>query len=97
MESNKILLFSVSRSELSGNLLYVEQAIDKKRYQVDIVLENDGTDQRQLLRKMASARYIIIDDYTKMIYPLRMRKEAKLIQVWHSTGAFKRMGFARMG
>lgn len=97
MESNKILLFSVSRSELSGNLLYVEQAIDKEKYQLDIVLENDGTSMRELLCKMAAARYIIIDDYTKMIYPLRMRKEAKLIQVWHSTGAFKRMGFARMG
>lgn len=97
MESNKILLFSVSRSELSGNLLYVEQAIDKSRYNVDVVLEHDGTSKRQLLKKMAAAGYIIIDDYTKMIYPLRMRKDAKLIQVWHSTGAFKRMGFARMG
>ncbi len=97
MENNRILLFSVSRSALSGNLWYVDQAIDRERYQVDMVLEHDGTTTRELLRKMAAAKYIIIDDYTKMIYPLKMRKEAKLIQVWHSTGAFKRMGFARMG
>ena len=97
MEENRILLFSVSREDLSGNLLYVERQIPKDKYQVDVVLENDGTSRDELLRKMAAAKYIIIDDYTKMIYPLTMRKDAKLIQVWHSTGAFKRMGFARMG
>ncbi len=97
MEENRILLFSVSRQELSGNLLYIERQIDRDKYQVDVCLENDGTSQDELLRKMAAAKYIVIDDYTKMIYPLTMRKEAKLIQVWHSTGAFKRMGFARMG
>lgn len=97
MEENRILLFSVSREELSGNLLYIEQQIDREKYCVDIVLEHDGTTRDELLRKMAAAKFIIIDDYTKMIYPLAMRKEAKLIQVWHSTGAFKRMGFARMG
>ena len=97
MEENRILLFSVSRETLSGNLLYIEQQIDREKYSVDIVLEKDGTSLDELLRKMAAAKYIIIDDYTKMIYPLTMRKGAKLIQVWHSTGAFKRMGFARMG
>lgn len=96
MESNRVLLFSVSRSELSGNLLYIRQVIPD-RYTVDTVLEGDGTTRRQLLRKMAAAKYIILDDYTKLVYPLKMRKEARLIQVWHSTGAFKRMGFARMG
>lgn len=97
MENDRVLLFSVSREQLSGNLLYVYRAIDKESYVTDIVLEHDGTTKKELLQKMAAARYIIIDDYTKMIYPLSMRKEARLIQVWHSTGAFKRMGFARMG
>lgn len=97
MESNRILLFSVSRKELSGNLLYIRQEIDPEKYIVDTVLEGDRTTKRELLRKMAAAKYIILDDYTKMIYPLTMRKEARLVQVWHSTGAFKRMGFVRMG
>lgn len=97
MENNRVLLFSVSREQLSGNLLYVYRAIDQETYVTDIVLEHDGTTKKELLQKMAAARYIIIDDYTKMIYPLTMRKNARLIQVWHSTGAFKRMGFARMG
>lgn len=97
MENDRVLLFSVSREQLSGNLLHVYRAINREIYSIDTVLENDGTTEKELLQKMAAAKYIIIDDYTKMIYPLHMRKDARLIQVWHSTGAFKRMGFARMG
>ncbi|GAF17459.1 polyribitolphosphotransferase [Bacillus sp. JCM 19046] len=32
-----------------------------------------------------------------MIYPLRIRKEADLIQVWHAVGAFKTFGYSRVG
>lgn len=99
VDSRKVLLFSVSRRTLSGNLLYIYNEIMKQpgRYDVDVILEDDGTSEDELLRRISVAKYVVIDDYTKMIYPLTMRPETKLIQVWHSTGAFKRMGFSRMG
>jgi len=96
-DDKNILLYSVSRSSLSGNLWYVNREINKKDFNVDIVLEGDNTTNAQLLKKIAAAKYIIIDDYTKMLYTLKLRKGTRLIQVWHSTGAMKRMGFARMG
>lgn len=97
MNSRKILMLSVSRSTLSGNLEFIYRKLDKGYFDIKVVLENDGTETTELLKEMAQAKFIIIDDYTKLVYPLTMRKGAHLIQVWHSTGAFKRMGFARMG
>ena len=96
-DDKNILLYSVSRSSLSGNLWYINREINKKEFHVDIALESDGTTNAQLLKKIAAAKYIVIDDYTKMLYTLKLRKGTRLIQVWHSTGAMKRMGFARIG
>ena len=38
-----------------------------------------------------------MDDFYPIIYPLKLRKNTKLIQVWHAMGAFKTVGYSRMG
>ena len=86
-----------SRTALSGNCAYIAKALEGSEFSVDTLLEGSGISRKQALRKLAACRNIIVDDYTPFLYPLIFRKEAKVIQVWHSTGAFKRMGFARMG
>ncbi|MCL2014071.1 MAG: CDP-glycerol glycerophosphotransferase family protein [Oscillospiraceae bacterium] len=37
----------------------------------------------------------IIDDRYAFLYPLKLRRKTKLIQVWHALGAFKKMGGTR--
>lgn len=97
MDRKKIVMLLVSRKTLCGNPLFIYRKLTSKDFYIRVILENDGTTKAQLLKAVAQSRFIIIDDYTKLLYPLKMRKNARLIQVWHSTGAFKRMGFARMG
>ena len=92
-----VLMICPSRKELSGNCAFIAKALEGSEFSVETVLEGDGKNRGEILKKMAACRNIIVDDYTAFLYPLKFRKEAKLIQVWHSTGAFKRMGFARMG
>ena len=92
-----VLMICPSRKELSGNCAFIAKALEGSEFSVDTLLEGDGNSRKDALKKMAACRNIIVDDYTAFLYPLIFRKEAKVIQVWHSTGAFKRMGFARMG
>lgn len=92
-----VLMVCPSRTALSGNCAYIAKELEGSEFKVETLLEGDGVSRKQALKKLASCRNIIVDDYTPFLYPLIFRKEAKVIQVWHSTGAFKRMGFARMG
>ena len=43
------------------------------------------------------SKYILVDDFIPLMYPLPLRKETKFIQVWHAMGAFKKVGFSRLG
>lgn len=92
-----VLLVSPSRSELSGNHAFIAKALENSEFHLSTLLEHDGTSRACRMKKLAQNAMIILDDYTKFIYPLPFAKSTKVIQVWHSTGAFKRMGFARMG
>src|SRR5699024_11595959 len=51
----------------------------------------------KLAYHMATAKYIMLDDFYPMVYPLKIRKNAELIQLWHAVGAFKTFGFSRLG
>ena len=97
MDRKRILFYAVSRNSLSGNLQFIYDKIDKSKFDVIVITEKDQKSRTKILKEIAMSKIIIIDDYAKIFYPLTMRKQAKFIQVWHSTGAFKRMGFARMG
>ena len=97
MDRKRILFYAVSRNSLSGNLQFIYDKIDKSKFDVIVITEKDQKSRTKILKEIAISKIIIIDDYAKIFYPLTMRKQAKFIQVWHSTGAFKRMGFARMG
>ncbi|ORI54007.1 hypothetical protein BMS93_02340 [Leuconostoc pseudomesenteroides] len=50
-----------------------------------------------LAKAIATSRYILLDDFYPLIYPLTIRNEIDLIQVWHAVGAFKTFGFSRVG
>ncbi len=95
IDENKILMYAPSRETLSGNLYFIYKKLNNKDYKIKIVLKNDNNSTIQLLKEVATSKYIIIDDYAKILYALKMRKQAKFIQVWHAAGAFKRMGFSR--
>ena len=96
LNDNQILICSESRSALSGNLLYIDRKIDKNTYDVfyslkkDIIEKRTFKQKRMLCRQLATSKYIIIDDFMPVIYPLPLRKKTRLIQVWHAMGAFKK-------
>lgn len=103
IKSNQIVMLSESRESLSGNLKYIDEAIDKERYHVEynfkkrITTKRTTEEKKKLCKQLATARWILVDDFIPVMYPIPIRKGTEFIQVWHAMGAFKKVGFSRVG
>lgn len=93
----QVLFLSDSRETLTGNFYYIyeyikdEYIIKKHLYKTSKQRHN----KKNICKDMAQSQYILVDDFYPLIYPIPLRKETKLVQVWHAMGAFKTVGFAR--
>lgn len=104
IRKKKISILSDSRKTLSDNFQMVYDELQRrKQYDYFFLLkESVKTRKRyieiiQLAYHLATSKVILLDDFYPMIYPLKIRKKADLIQVWHAVGAFKTFGFSRVG
>jgi CDP-glycerol glycerophosphotransferase (TagB/SpsB family) len=102
----RILFTSDSRAELGDNLKFVwdrmvERGLDR-RYEMLTLLKPSITARRRFLDRLrlpwmlARADVIVIDDYHPVIYRLDER-DARIVQLWHAWGAFKTVGYSRVG
>jgi len=105
INNKKIVFASDSRSELNGNLYFVYEELYKRKLDLNIKFslnrrinsKKSFVDLLITAFHFATSKIILIDDFYPMIYPLRIRKRADLVQVWHAAGAFKTFGYSRMG
>lgn len=103
VNDRQILICSESRDNLSGNLKFIDEKIDKTKFDViysmksSIIQRRSQRQKRQLCKQLATSKYVLIDDFMPALYPLPIRKETRFIQVWHAMGAFKKVGFSRLG
>jgi CDP-ribitol ribitolphosphotransferase len=102
-----ILFTSDSRAELGGNLKLVhdrmvERRLDR-RNQLRTILKSSVrasrsmTDRMRLAWLLARADVILLDDYQPVIYQLDPHPGVRIIQLWHAWGAFKTVGYSRIG
>ena len=103
-----IVLTSDSRTELGGNLKLVhdrllERGIDRRRriraiFKPSIRSRRGLLDRGRLVWLLARAEVILLDDYQPAIYRLPQRPDRqRIIQLWHAWGAFKTVGYSRIG
>lgn len=97
INSGKIVFLSPTRRDISGNFAFVLEALKEQPFETVVLLEQHHENMDEVMHACATARYIFADDYVRYMYTLPLAPEQKFIQLWHSTGAFKRMGFSRMG
>ncbi|MFT4123680.1 MAG: CDP-glycerol glycerophosphotransferase family protein [Microbacteriaceae bacterium] len=101
----RVLVLSDSRATLSGNLAYLVEELRTAAPELEVrtVLRASLKSARQrgdafrLPWLIATSKFILLDDYYPYIYQLPMRRGVHLIQVWHAAGAFKRVGYSRVG
>jgi CDP-ribitol ribitolphosphotransferase / teichoic acid ribitol-phosphate polymerase len=102
----RILFSSDSRAELGGNLKIVydrmvERGLDRE-YELLTLFKSSVTERRSFLDRvrlpwlLARADVIVIDDYQPVIYRVD-DPDVRIIQLWHAWGAFKTVGYSRVG
>lgn len=104
---NIILFASGSRAEIGGNEKFIydrmlERGLDRKfKFRFDFKASiNESRPMWKMARfayYLATSDIILIDDYYPEIYKVDYPKHTKILQVWHACGAFKSLGFERLG
>lgn len=104
VKKNQVFFLSSRRGDMTGNFSFLyEKMKEEPRADMKWVLEPKEIAAMPLKSMMrigyyaATSRVILIDDYTPAISRLKLRKNTKLIQLWHACGAFKTFGFSRTG
>lgn len=105
INDRKVVFASDSRSELNGNFFFVYEELYKRNLdlKINFVFKERINNKKFLLEllkiafQFATAKVILLDDFYPLIYALKIRKNADLIQIWHAAGAFKTFGYSRVG
>jgi CDP-ribitol ribitolphosphotransferase len=102
----RILFSSDSRAELGGNLKIVyDRMVERglgREYELLTLFKSSVTERRSLTDRvrmpwlLARADVIVIDDYQPVIYRVD-DPDVRIIQLWHAWGAFKTVGYSRVG
>lgn len=103
IRKNKITFISQRRNDISGNFAFVYDKIkDDKSLDIHFIL-NEHTISFMTFREIfdftkscATSKVVVLDEFTPMIHYIDLRKETKLVQLWHACGAFKTFGFTRL-
>ncbi|WP_405373195.1 CDP-glycerol glycerophosphotransferase family protein [Microbacterium sp. Ld14] len=105
VQPGRVLFLSDSRSGFSGNFAFLEAELRRQDPDAQIVgLFKRSLRARRPLRdalrlpwEIARAQTVVLDDFYPLVYPLTLRSETRLVQVWHAAGAFKKVGWSRVG
>ncbi len=102
----RILFSSDRHGELSGNLRLVhdrmvQRGLDREfelltLFKPGIASRRRIADRLRLPWLLARADVIVIDDYQPAIRHLSV-DDARIVQLWHAVGAFKTVGYSRVG
>lgn len=103
IKKNRITFISLRRNDISGNFAFVYEKIkDDKNLDIHFIL-NEHTISFMTFKEIfdftkycATSKIVILDEFTPMIHYIDLRKETKLVQLWHACGAFKTFGFTRL-
>ena len=102
----RILFSSDSRADLGGNLKLVydrmvERGLDREfelltLFKPGIVVRRSIRDRLRLPWLLARVDTIVIDDFQPVIYRVNV-PDVTIVQLWHAVGAFKTVGYSRVG
>lgn len=104
LDENKVVFLSDVRNVLGGNLKSVYEELERTT-NMELILEfkEDRRVKRgvkgfiKLIKNLSTAKYILLDDYSRNINLIKIRKGQEVVQLWHGPGAFKKFGYSRPG
>lgn len=101
----RILFASEQRNGLEGNLLAVRDRMVERGLEKDFDFQysfrTPQTAERKtlisMLKKLAQADIVLLDDYFAPLDWLTLNPDARYIQLWHAGSGFKSIGYSRFG
>lgn len=108
-DGKHILLMSETRVPISGNLKALDDRLKERHLDEVFTISYSFSKTLQqskwktlftwsrLLWLITKQDYIFVDDYVPIFKTITLRKETKLIQLWHAGVGFKSVGYARFG
>lgn len=103
IDTRKVVFVEVRERELSESfrLVHDRLAADERcdvsvRYlrESSVSLFEYARNCREMLKDIATARAVLLNDASNVISCVPMRKETKVVQLWHACGAFKKFGMS---
>ena len=98
-----ILFVSSRRTDLTGNIAYVNNVLKERNAKVLFWLVPGKTkfmtykNFLKLAKCLAKSKVVVVDDFSPVLNEVWEMKNRILIQLWHACGAFKTFGFSRLG
>lgn len=103
IDSNKVIFIEPTRKYISNNFSLIYCYLDTHtNYNIHVhYLKQFFSSQKEfrrncfcLIKDIATARYIFIDEASDILGRVSFRKETQIIQLWHACGAFKKFGYS---
>jgi CDP-glycerol glycerophosphotransferase (TagB/SpsB family) len=98
-----ILLLSERRLESGGNMDLVRKGLQQRKQPFEEFFTTKQVHQlsfgelRRCGERIASAKLVILEDFFPQLHALDIRRETKILQLWHACGAFKLFGLSDLG
>lgn len=102
-DPKKIIFLEVRQKELTDNFRLIYDALaEKGGYELKLCslgfelapLLEQNKNCMKVLKEIATAGYIFINDSSMLLSCVSLRPETTVIQTWHACGAFKKFGFS---
>jgi teichoic acid ribitol-phosphate primase len=105
----RVVLATAHAEHIGGNLAAIREKLHSGHPDIEVVIlaHRPGRGLRTKLvaamqavaagYQLGRARLFVVDDYFFPIYAIRPRRGTTIVQTWHASGAFKKMGYSLAG
>ena len=101
VQENKVLFLEMRFTKLSNSFELIYKALEKSGeydlkcsyVQFNFIRGHEFTQRvNEMLKELATAKYVFVDDASLILSSIPLRKETVAINLWHACGAFKKFG-----
>lgn len=101
VQENKVLFLEMRFTKLSNSFELIYKALEESGeydlkcsyVQFNFIRGREFTQRvNEMLKELATAKYVFVDDASLILSSIPLRKETVVINLWHACGAFKKFG-----
>lgn len=101
VQENKVLFLEMRFTKVSNSFELIYKALEESGeydlkcsyVQFNFIRGREFTQRvNEMLKELATAKYVFVDDASLILSSIPLRKETVAINLWHACGAFKKFG-----